>query len=455
MSDAKREDAIDRRRFLSGAGLGLSVGATLGLSGGRPAHAGPAEVGKPLPTAGAAESLEDWAAVRGLFDLSHEYIHLALMLLTSHPRPVRQAIEQHRRGLDENPIDYFEARFMKTEQEVRRAAAHYLGGEADQIALTDSTTMGLAVLYGGLLLRSGQEILTSTHDHYATHENLRLRAARSGGQPPVRKIALYDQPDQVSEQEVVSRLVAAVRPKTRIVALTWVHSSTGVKLPIKAIAAALAKLNERRDSGDRLLLCVDGVHGLGVESDKPIDLGCDFFVGGCHKWMFGPRGTGVIWGRPAAWKEHVGVIAPFEDAPYTAWMKGVVPTGPGGILASPGGFHSFEHRWSLGEAFALHERIGRTRITERIHTLARQCKEGLTRLPHVQLHTPMSPALSAALVCFEVRGVPAGEVVKRLHARKIIASVTPYASAYARLSPAILNTPEEIDAALREIRAMG
>jgi isopenicillin-N epimerase len=71
------------------------------------------------------------------------------------------------------------------------------------------------------------------------------------------------------------------------------------------------------------------------------------------------------------------------------------------------------------------------------------------------LHTPMSSLLSAGLVCFEVRNLAATEVVKRLHARKIIASVTPYATAYARLSPGILNTPEEIDTVLREISALG
>ena len=45
-------------------------------------------------------------------------------------------------------------------------------------------------------------------------------------------------------------------------------------------------------------------------------------------------------------------------------------------------------------------------------------------------------------------------MVKRLHARRIIASVTPYATEYARLSPGILNTPEEMETVLREVRAM-
>jgi isopenicillin-N epimerase len=435
---------IDRRDFLTRAGL--TAGVALGAGGQSfRAEAGPA----------APASLSSWSDVRSEFLLGREHIHMALMLLTSHPRPVREAIERHRRAMDENPAGYFEDKFMHVEGEIRAAVARYTGGAADDIALTDSTTMGLGVLYGGLALRQGQEVLTTTHDHYATHENLRLAGIRSGGRASVRKIALYDRPESASEEEITSRIIGAINPRTRVVAVTWVHSSTGVKLPIRRLATALQEVNRKRAVGDQILLCVDGVHGFGVELESPSDLGCDFFVAGCHKWMFGPRGTGIVWGRPSAWKNHVALIAAFDWASYSAWMKGQTPDGPPARMATPGGFHSFEHRWSLGEAFAFHDRIGRSRITTRIHALARQCKEGLKRMPHVTLRTPMAESLSAGLVCFEIKGVPAPEVVKRLHARKIIASVTPYATEYARLSPGILNTPEELETVLRELRAMG
>jgi selenocysteine lyase/cysteine desulfurase len=421
-----------RRRLLAGAGLTAS--ATLA---GAPAG---------------AQAPPDWAAVRSQFLLDRSHIHMALMLLTSHPKPVRDAIERHRRAFDENPAGYFEEKFFTAEGEIRAVVAQYTGGAADDIALTDSTTMGLGLLYGGLRLRPDDEVVTSTHDHYATHENLRLCGLRGGGLP-VKKVALYDTPATASEEEITRRVTAAIGPRTRVVGLTWVHSSTGVKLPIARLAAAIAALNSKRDKP--VLFCVDGVHGFGVEQETPAELGCDFFAAGCHKWIFGPRGTGILWGKPAAWKGHVGLIASFDMASYGAWMKGQLPAGPPGPMITPGGFHSFEYRWALGEAFNFHQRIGRARITKRIHELAGQCKEGLGRMAHVTLHTPKSEALSAGLICFEVKGVPAPEVIKRLHARKIIASVTPYATEYARLSPGILNTPQEIERVLAEVRAMG
>jgi selenocysteine lyase/cysteine desulfurase len=124
------------------------------------------------------------------------------------------------------------------------------------------------------------------------------------------------------------------------------------------------------------------------------------------------------------------------------------------MRTSPGGFQSFEHRWSLPEAFAFHQQIGRARVTARIHELARRCKEGLAAIPSVKLHTPRSDALSSGLVCFEVAGQTPKAVVEQLAKRKIVASETPYATSYARFSPSLLNTPEEVDRAVAEVRAL-
>ncbi|CAN5835193.1 hypothetical protein BH18ACI4_BH18ACI4_20690 [soil metagenome] len=73
---------------------------------------------------------------------------------------------------------------------------------------------------------------------------------------------------------------------------------------------------------------------------------------------------------------------------------------------------------------------------------------------HVRLHTPRGNNLSAGLICFDVEGMKAEEVVARLLARRIIASTAPYAVSHARLAPSLLNSPEEIETTLREVRAL-
>lgn len=168
-------------------------------------------------------------------------------------------------------------------------------------------------------MRPGQEILSTIHDHYSTATSLRLRAKRTGAS--FRQIPLYQKLETVSQEEIVDTLIKGMGPETRIVAVTWVHSSTGLKLPIRHMAEALAKVNEGRPHEDRALLCVDGVHGFGVEDVRTADLGCDFFIAGCHKWIFGPRGTGLVWGKPAAWPVANAIIPPFSREMYQSWLE--------------------------------------------------------------------------------------------------------------------------------------
>lgn len=393
---------------------------------------------------------DPWQGVRGEFNLSPAWIHMTGFLLASHPRPVREAIERLRRELDENPVDALHAH--EDLAPVRAAAAAYMGVGAEEIALTDSTTMGLASMYLGLPLEAGDEVLTTEHDHYSTHESLRLAAERTGA--VVRKIALYARGSAATATEMAGAIEAALTPATRVVAITWVHSSSGVKTPVRAIAEVVARANQGRAPGERVVCCVDGVHGFGVEDVTMADLGCDFFAAGCHKWMFGPRGTGVLWGRRELWPMLRPSIPSFGKAAYEAWLRQQPPPPTTADMMSPGGFHSFEHRWALPAAFTFHRGIGKARVAARIHALNRQCKEGLKGMGHVTLHTPLDDAVSAGIVCFEVAGMTPEAVVARLRERKIIASTSPYATSYVRVAPSLLNSEADVEAVLRAIRAL-
>ncbi len=437
---------MQRRDFLVRTGMALGAGAFAGLGRG---FAGP-PAAAPAP---AASGVEDWESVRSQFNLSRDYIHLASFFLASHPKPVREAIDRHRRALDENPIGYWLANVDRLEADVLAAAAQHLGVQPTDIALTDSTTMGLGLLYGGLRLREGQEILTTRHDHYSTEIALRQRAERTGA--TVRSIPLYGRIEAVTADEIVQSILKALTPRTRVVAVTWVHSSTGLKLPIRRIADALAEVNAKRDEADRVILCVDGVHGIGIEDATLPGLGCDFFVAGTHKWLFGPRGTGFVWGRPQAWPAATAIIPTFNHEAYEIWMKVIPPREiPVSAYMTPGGFHSFEHRWALADAFRFHAGVGKARIAARTHALNHRMKEGLAAIPKVRLLTPLSDGLSSGIVCFELDGMKPEEAVQRLLQRRIIASETPYATQYVRVAASVLNTPEEVDATLREIRSL-
>lgn len=388
----------------------------------------------------------DWEAVRREFDHSREWINMSHMFLATHPGQVREAIEKHRRGLDRNPTVYwFDHKDL--EQDVLATAATYLGARPDEIALTTSTTMGLGLLFGGLSIPPGGEILATEYDHLAAHLALEYRAQATGA--TVRRIRLYDDSRTATVDEIVDRFARAVGPQTRLASVTHVHSSDGVKLPIRELAEVVARANAHRDESDRLLLCVDGVHALGVEDVTMGELGCDFFVSGTHKWIFGPRGTGLVWGRPGAWPRATPTIPSFHREAFRSWWRGGAPTGiPGAAGMTPGGYHAYDHRWALAEAFRFHLAIGKPRVEQRVHALARRLKEGIADLPHLILQTPLSDALSAGIVCFEVRGLAPDDAVAALHERRVVATTSPYRTRYVRLSPGLTNSDDEIAATL-------
>ena len=432
---------LDRRSFLIKAGV--TAAAAVSVS----SHTAGTR-------AGASAEPDIWKYVRGQFDqLAPDRIHLSSFFLVSHPRPVREAIENHRRAIDDNPLEYLEKNLYDMPGKIQAAAAEYLGGKPEEIALTNSTTMGLALIYQGLPLKSGQEILTTAHDHFVHHESIRLAAERAGAS--VKKIALYNRTSAVTETEIAERVRKGIMPKTRAVGMTWVHSGTGLKLPIRQISDVIREANRGRAEEDRILLIVDGVHGFGVEDESVPEMGADFFIAGTHKWIFGPRGTGIVWARAENWKELRMVFPAFAAETFGAWMTESKLSAPmRAAWVGQGGFHAFEYEWALPAAFEFHRKIGRKKIAGRIHFLNEQCRDGLATMRHIKLHTPRSTALSAGLVCFEVDGIKSADVVKRLHEKSIVASTAPYREGYARLAPSLLNSPEEIDTVLREIKAL-
>lgn len=419
-----------------------------------------------LPTALAAKSIslaqesipaspDDWQAVRDLFELTQDRVHMSAMLLSSHPRQVREAIEQHRQALDRDTVAYLEANMDELTEASRNAAGDYLGVHPSHIALTDSTTMGVGLAYNGLSIRADQEMLTTDEDYYVTHESLRLKSLESGAS--VRSIALFERAADARAETIASTVLDAIEPQTRLVALTWVHSNTGLKMPIRAIADGLAEINADREPDDQVLFGVDGVHGFGVEDVSFADLGCDMLMAGCHKWLFGPRGTGIAVFSSKALDALRPTVPSFTDDPaFGAWVQDRdQPEGENtGARMTPGGFKTFEHRWAMKEAFDLHATIGKGRIAERTHALATQLKAGLASIDSVSVRTPMSQDLSAGIVSFDIEGWSAGEAVAALSDRDIVASVAPYAVPHVRLTPSIRNLESEIEQAVEAVRAL-
>ena len=221
----------DRRTFLKQAGVfaaSLPLGAAL------------------LPQAFAVNTTDDpWTGLKQLFNQDPDYLHFSNFLVATHPKPVREAIERYRAQIDRNPglaMDWDLQETWKREGQVREWAGRYLNATPPQIALTGSTSEGLAMIYGGIKVRPDQEILTTVHEHYATEFSLDFRVRKE--QTQVRKIRLFENAHRVSVDEVLGNIQRNIRPNTRVLGMTWVQSGSGVKLPIGEIGKLDRRITE-------------------------------------------------------------------------------------------------------------------------------------------------------------------------------------------------------------------
>ena len=159
----------DRRTFLKQAGL---LAASLPLL----------QTSDLALAATAPAGADKWQALRRQFDLDPNYLHFANFLLTSHPRPVQQAIDALRARFNANPgeaVDWDREEVWKYEDETRAWAGRYFGVKPAQVALTGSTTDGLAAIYvmGKASLRSVtyRDVVTATivYDNHPIFDHFR------------------------------------------------------------------------------------------------------------------------------------------------------------------------------------------------------------------------------------------------------------------------------------------
>jgi isopenicillin-N epimerase len=420
---------LSRRHLLAGVGAAASA-TVLGRT--------PDAPWQPRTRAGEV----DWVAVRRQFRLDPAAVNLATFFLASQPHPVRDAVEFLSRQLDENPLSVDNLSLPDGPtgwDRVRASLAGYLGGSPDEYALTQNTTIGLGHVYNGLPLRPGQEILVSDRDHVAQVGAAILAAQKRDA--TVRFITLFDPPESATEDEIASRLRQQITVRTRVVGVTWVQSSTGVRMPVRTLAGVVAEANRNRADEDRCLLIVDGVHGLAAVDEDIPQLGADAVAAGTHKWLCGPRGTGLIWSPRADWGYLQAAVTPVFREDTVAKM-------------TPGTFHAFEHMFALPAAVAFQQSMGRSRVAARIAQLSAQLRDGLAGIPGVQPRTPCDPALSAGITCFDVAGLDGTQVVAGLARRGVRISTSPNPPQYARIGTGITNFPWEIDRTLSAIHAV-
>lgn len=383
-SQPKREHAvIGRRKFISNAGRGLgmmalssaAVGSLLDeieAAGKRVQHLSPFD---------AATDEDYWATIQQAFSVTRGIINLNNGGVSPSPRIVTEAFVRYT-WQQEDATAYTMWQILEPQSEtIRTGLAEVFGCDAEEIAITRNASESLEILLMGLDLRTGDEILTTTQDYPRMITTLRQRELREGLKLKLIKIPIA--PHDVND--IAKAYEQAITPRTRLILISHQINLTGQINPIKRVC------EYARSRGIETI--VDGAHSFAQFDFKQPDLGCDYFGTSLHKWLYAPKGTGMLYVRkekiPKVWAlmasedKNRDDIRKFEEI----------------------GTHSAAMRLAIGEAVLFHNAIGGKRKEERLRYLSRYWMNNLKGIPKVGFNTSFDPLQSCAIANFKIDGV--------------------------------------------------
>jgi L-cysteine/cystine lyase len=320
---------------------------------------------------------------RAQFPVLERYAYLNAGSSGPLPRAVVEAIRVRlERDLTEGRSGkaYIEDIFDLRER-IRAGIAAVLGTSAELVALTESTTRGSQIVMAGLGLGAGDEIVTTDQEHFGLLGPLHVGGAR----------VVVAEADE-------DALLAAVTPRTRLIAVSHVLWTTGRRLDLTRL---------RRPDGPPLL--VDGAQSAGA---IPVDLaGADFYTVSAQKWLCGPDPSGALFVRDPE-RLRVALPSAFSQQSYEA----------DGSFAPKDGAARFDSGWSGAPALAgLEAALGvhPDWRYEGAATAAARCRELLESLVEV-----VTPPGHSTLVSFRPPGDPT-ELVAALGERGVIVRELP------------------------------
>ncbi len=255
--------------------------------------------------------LESFGLDPGILHLNHGAFGVA-------PVAVRRVAAAWRDRAERNPHRFNRVELPPLIAAARERAAGFLGIEASRAAWVRNVSEGLSAVLGSLELRSGDELVVSTHGYGAVGMALRHHAARAGARVVEAAYAVG-----AADAAIVSAYAAACSARTRLVVIDRITSPTATVIPVAAVTAAVA--------GPGRSVLVDAAHAPGQLDDDIAAFGADHWIGNLHKWAYTPRGSAILWSRPGAevtpavlsWQLQDGYAASF-DYPgtwdYAGWL---------------------------------------------------------------------------------------------------------------------------------------
>ena len=377
----------------------------------------------------------DWRQIRGQFPLLRDWVYLNTASFGPLPSCAVEAVGDYFRRRDEKAcLDFLD--WYSEIEHIRGRAAALVGADADDIAFVPSTGAALSWLVGGMDWKPGDHIL-SLSDEFPN--NLYFGAM-------LEARGVHFTPASVPEGRFsLEEFLGQVTSRTRLVLLSAVNYSTGLRPPLDAIGAAL------KERG--VLFYVDGTQSVGALATDVQSARIDVLAVHAYKWLCSPMGIGFAYIRPDvrewlepsvySWRSHRN----WRDVDH---LHHGAPDLPSEAMRYEGGGQNFSGLCAMDAVFGLLESLGHAALQDRVREISSYTRDVVRRRGATLLYD-RHPHYDSPIIAARFPGADSSVLAVELQQRNIAVAAR---KGNLRVSPHFFNDEEDLarlDSALMEI----
>ena len=198
------------------------------------------------------------------------------------PKEIFNVMLEWQNILEINPSKYMDELFENLENS-RVSLSEYIDCNKNDIVFFSNPTTAMNTVVKNLNLNPDDEILSTDHEYGAMNITWNYICEKTGAKFIRTKIPT----PYVSKDDFINAIEKNITPKTKMIFLSHITSSTALIFPVKEICELATKYN--------ILSFVDGAHAPAQIPVSIKEINPDYYAGACHKWMCSPKGVAFLY----------------------------------------------------------------------------------------------------------------------------------------------------------------
>ena len=199
------------------------------------------------------------------------------------PKPVFQQYQAFQLELEQEPVQFITVNGLQYLKTSREALGKYVNCKSEDLVYVTNPSYAVNIIAKSINLKEGDEVLTTNLEYGACDKTWNYYCKKVAAKYIRQPINF----PLTTKEQFVEDFFKGLSSKTKLVFISHITSTTGLRLPIEEILVKAKALG--------LLTFVDGAHAPGQIDVNLSTLQADIYTGACHKWMMTPKGSSFLY----------------------------------------------------------------------------------------------------------------------------------------------------------------